>query len=65
MISPAKYKPLTSFDSMVEDCTSFTETPPAVMIASAGFYAMMAGDAAGLELNARPSIDTFGEQKGF
>jgi len=40
-------------------------TDNAVMIASAGFYSMLAGDAAGLELNARPSIDMFGEQKGF
>ena len=34
IISPAKYSPFTSFDSMVLGSISFTETPPDVIIAS-------------------------------
>ena len=34
IISPAKYNPLTSFDSIVIAFICFTDTPPAVTIAS-------------------------------
>ena len=38
-------------------------TDNAVMVASAGYFALMRGAAAPLSLNARPSIDMFGEER--